>query len=179
MLNPYQPPTSDSALLEPSTATAAESRSLPRDFWFLWMGWIILCLFVLITILFESDLASFARSLLGWPIMGLGIAPFVLIRAKLCERYQHRCIASSGLVVFFACFGVCFGLGYACLGVWFVLFSVMSWMLQTTSLSDVQWIAILFTAFVALVIYLKLIDMSARRPRLNATPTNEHTSFNR
>jgi hypothetical protein len=33
-------------------------------------------------------------------------------------------------------------------------------------MGDAPWITILFTAMVALVVYLKLIDMSAKRPRL-------------
>ncbi len=165
MQNPYQPPQSDSALLRPIESTEAEVRTLPRSFWYMWMGWMILWLLTLVVIFFASGFDRFVINFIGWPLMGLFLAPFVLVRAKLCERYQHRCMASSGVMIFFAGLGVCFGLGYACLGIWFGLFSVMTILLSYWSMMDVRWIAILFTAMVALVCYLKLIDMSAKRTR--------------
>jgi hypothetical protein len=166
MQNPYQPPQSDSALLQPDETIGATLRALPRSFWYTWFGWLILWILALVAILFASGFDRFVINFIGWPLMGLFLAPFVLVRAKLCEKYQHRCMASSGVMIFLAGLGVCFGVGYACMGIWFGMYSVVSIMLFSWSMGEVQWIGLLFTAMFALVVYLKLIDMSAKRPRL-------------
>lgn len=176
--NPYRP-TSESFDLErvtPATNAELQKMALPRSFWTVWVGYTCICLLALIVILFplESSRGTLhllglpLMGLLGLPLMGLCLVPFVSARAKLCEKYQHRCMASNGIKIFFTCLGVCFGLGYAVLGMSFLLYTFLSVYMESRSFRSVLF-SVLLVGTISVVSYLKLIDLSARSPRLNFT----------
>lgn len=172
--NPYRP---TSKKFGPDFATSTsnaelQKRVLPRSFWILWGGYTCLSLSALVVILSLLRSSREAVSFLGLPVLGLWLAPFVCARAKLCEKYQHRCVASNGTKIFFACLGVCFGLGYAVLGMSFLLYMFLSAYIDSRSFSSVL-ISFLLVGTISVVTYLKLIDLSARSPKLGSTNKTE------
>lgn len=166
--NPYRPTTESFDLESVTNAPHAELQKivLPRSFWTVWVGYTCTCLVALIVIVFPLESSRETLHFAGLPLMGLWLAPFVCARAKLCEKYQHRCLASTGMKIFFACLGVCFGLGYAVLGMSFLLYTFVSVYLQSRSFSSVLF-SVLFVGTISVGTYLKLIDLSARSPKLN------------
>jgi len=77
-------------------------------------------------------------------------------------------MGSRGIVIFLACLGVCFGLGYASLGITFALWALFSTFMigNQQSLTGFQQVLLAGFLITAGVVYLKLIDLSARRPKL-------------
>lgn len=163
--NPYRPPTPqpEQAPMASVDQVRASRRTLPRSFWQAWWALVSISFVGLLTSLSATLLDARALAFIGWPVIGLFVAPFVLARAKWCERYQHRCLTSGGLTIFFACFGVCFGLGYACLGIAVMVY--MSFISLATS--QIMGIVVLIVSILAAsAVYLKLIELSAQRPRI-------------
>ena len=74
----------------------------------------------------------------------------------------------SGIVIFLAVLGVCFGLGYASLGFTFALWALLSAFMigNQQSLTGFQQVLLAGLLITAVVVYLKLIDLSAKRPTL-------------
>ena len=168
--NPYRPTTESFELERVTAATNAELPKivLPRSFWTVWLVYTCTCLLAMIVILFPLESSRETLHLVGLPLMGLWLAPFVCARAKLCEKYQHRCMASNGIKIFFACLGVCVGLGYAVLGILFLLYAFLIVYLESRSFSSIA-ISVLLVGTISVVTYLKLIDLSSRSPKLNFT----------
>ena len=169
-LNPYEPPNASVRSISEDSLenNGLQLRLLPRSFWFACGGFVVICAAFLVIVLFLARVDRHAISFIGLPLWGLFLAPFVAVRAKLCERYQHRCMGSSGVVIFLACLGVCFGLAYASMGI-----AVFPWMFLSAFMTNNQQssnglyqVLLAGLLIVAVVIYLKLIDLSARRPTL-------------
>lgn len=170
ILNPYQPPSVSVPSIESDSleGDGLETRLLPRSFWFVWAGFVSICAVFLTLILFQVAVDRDAESWIGLPLSGLFLAPFVVVRAKWCERYQHRCVGSNGLVIFLACLGVCFGLGYASILIAFVFWTLLFLMIGNSFQSSSSLRSALLAAGVlmALFVYLGLIHLSAQRPKL-------------
>jgi hypothetical protein len=132
--------------------------------------WITVVMLCLVWVLAIRVLGAAADVLLGLPFMGLGLTPFIALRAKLCESYQHRCMKSSGAVIYWSCFGVCLGLGYASVGVLVSLSMLASWslfsLLNTRPSMSLGLLTFLIVAMPGLWLYIYLIYLSAKRPRL-------------
>ena len=127
-LNPYQPPSGSvpSGIADSPEYDTVQPRLLPHSFWFVWSVFVATCAVLVAVVLYLARADRNAVSFLGLPLWGLFLTPFVAVRAKLCERYQHRCMGSSGIVIFLACFSVCFGLFYASIGIAFFVWMFLS-----------------------------------------------------
>lgn len=169
-LNPYQPPSESvpSSHWDSRTRDDPQPRALPRSFWFVWSAFVVFCAVLVAVVLYLARADRNAVSFIGPPILGLWLSPFVIVRAKLCERYQHRCMGSRGIVIFLACLAVCFGLFYASIGIAFFFWTFLSAFMinNQQSLNGLQQVLLAGLLIVAVAIYLKLIDLSARRPTL-------------
>lgn len=169
-LNPYQPPRGSvpSSNWDSRERDDPQPRVLPRSFWFIWSGFVAICVVFVAVVFYLARVDRSALSFIGPPLLGLWLSPFVVVRAKLCERYQHRCMGSSSIVIFLACLGVCFGLGYASLGITFALWALLSAFMigNQQSLTGFQQVLLAGLLITAVVVYLKLIDLSAKRPKL-------------
>jgi hypothetical protein len=169
-LNPYQPPSGSvpSSNADSFQQDGIQPRLLPRSFWTVWAGFSVICVVFVAVVFYLGRVDRSALSFIGPPLLGLWLSPFVVVRAKLCERYQHRCVGSSGIVIFLACLGVCFGLGYASLGITFALWALLSTFMigNQQSLTGFQQVLLAGLLITAVVVYLKLIDLSAKRPKL-------------
>lgn len=168
-LNPYQPygAISPADNLDYPDPNGSPRRLLPRTFWVVWFGFIVVCVVFLTLLMYQTAVHREVVVWLALPLMGLFIAPFILLRAKLCERYQHRCVGSSGVTIFLACLGVCFGLAWASLSMMLLL-----WMFTAAILIDAlqstTWVSTILSVgfqLFALIVFLKLIDLSAKRPK--------------
>jgi hypothetical protein len=168
--NPYEPPSSSwtGATHASSDLSASSSRRLPLSFWPMWAVMVLLCLVCAVGTRLIPGAAQ--DVLLAWSLFGLGLAPFIALRAKLCEGYQHRCLNSSGVKIYWSCFGVCLGLAYASFGVLVAFLMLASWLLSSflgiVPPMGFGLMSLLIVLIPALMLYVYLIHLSAKRPRL-------------
>lgn len=170
--NPYQPP---GKLSEPissnTTALCADDSTfyrIPRSFWVAWGAMVALSVIALVGVFWLG------KALIGAAVGGLLLAVFVAFRCQLCERYQHRCMTYGGIRIFLQCFIVCFGFGCLALGVAFGLYTFLTPVLPGSKqgfsggLYNLEKLPAFVAASIAIATYLKLIQMSARRPTISA-----------
>lgn len=172
--NPYQPPGELSEPIRSNTTTLHADDStfyrIPRSFWVAWGCMVALSVLALVGV-FWLGLA-----LIGPAIAGLLLAVFVAFRCQLCERYQHRCMTYGGIRIFLQCFVVCFGFGYLALGIAFGFYAFLTPVLRSSKqgisggLFNLEKLPAFVAASIAIAAYLKLIQMSARRPTISALP---------
>ena len=183
--NPYEPPRHNpEAKLADVGLDGVVKRKLPRAFWVTWISVTCFSLIAAIAIpligLIDTgsdgnvDMSGLTMVLIMISIWGLGFSPFILFRAKQCEKYQHRCLALHGVVIYLACFGVCFGLAYLSIGIYMMLMMIAgSWspLRAATSAATpgpqmIGLIANAATLVPMLVLYIFFLHWSARRPTL-------------
>jgi hypothetical protein len=169
--NPYEPPRHNpEATLADVGLDGAVKRKLPRAFWVTWFSVTGLSLLaassIPLVLLMDTQVNRESAStvaLVMISIWGLGFSPFILFRAKQCEKYQHRCLARHGVVIYLACFGVCFGLAYLSTGIYVALMIVLQIWSPGMSIGLSLTAALLVPV---LALYLFFLHLSARRPTL-------------
>ena len=172
--NPYQPP---GELSEPITSNGSYANDsgyyrTPPTFWVAWACMATVCVLALLGVFWLGVVT------IGPPLAGLFLLVFVAFRCHLCERYQHRCMTYGGIRIFIECFMVCFGLGYLALGVAFGLYAFLTPVFHSPSVATsyglygLHRLPAFVAASLAIAVYLKLIQMSARRPRISDPPKN-------
>jgi hypothetical protein len=181
--NPYEPPRHNhEAALVNVGLDGVLKRKLPRAFWVTWISVtglsLLAAIFIALLGLINSRSGSGVRSeptvvLIMISIWPLVLSAFILFRAKQCERYQHRCLASHGVVIYLACFGVCFGLAYLSVAIYMMLLMfAANWspIAPSPAAPAPRMIGIIEHAAMlvpVLVMYVFFLHLSARRPTLH------------
>ncbi|MFN7626803.1 MAG: hypothetical protein ACK5PZ_08230 [Pirellula sp.] len=166
--NPYQSPGARSEPIKTHRSYSNDSTyyRTPGTFWVAWGCMVTLCAVPLIGV-FWLDEAIISPS-----IAGLLLSIFIAFRCQLCERYQHRCMTYGGMRIFFQCFVVCIGFGYLASGVAFGLYAFLAPVLRGSNVAareglyGLEKLPAFVAASFAVAAYLKLIQMSARRPAI-------------
>ncbi len=172
--NPYQPPGGLSEPIKSNGSYANDSTyyRTPSTFWIAWGCMVTVCVLALLGVFWLGVVT------IGPPLVGLFLSVFVALRCQLCERYQHRCMTYGGIRIFIECFMVCFGLGYLALGAAFGLYAFLTSVFRSSNVAigdglyGLERLPAFVAGSLAIAVYLKLIQMSARLPRISAPPQN-------